>query len=83
VLILEQVAEGFRGHPRGVQVAAIVQVAFQVHALLLGHLLAGRLSASALTLARLRVEPLQHQGLAVLEVLHPDRDTLLRHGQSS
>src|SRR5262249_25170528 len=64
-------------------VAAVVQVAFEVGPSLLGDLRvvgAGRLALAA---ARVRVDPLEHQGRAVLGALRPDGDTLVGQGGSS
>src|SRR5262249_38727704 len=79
VLVREQLAEAFPGHTRCFGVAAGVQVGFQVNPLVLGFLRVGRLGTLALALAGVRVDPLQHESVAVLEPLHPNRDTFLWH----
>jgi hypothetical protein len=49
------------------------QLVLQVGAGLLGLFLVGRAGGLALAPAGVRVNPLKHEGVAVLEPLHPDR----------
>src|SRR5262249_19001302 len=79
VLSLEQFPEPLPGHARRFLVPSVVEVALQVAAGLLGLGFVGRLRRLALALARQRVDPLEHEGGAVLEPLHPDNNALLAH----
>src|SRR5262249_28260809 len=83
VLGLEQFAEAFPGHAGRLLILPVVQFVLQVNAGLLGLLLIGRAAALALAPARVRVDPLENQGRAVLEALHPDRDAFVWHPHHS
>src|SRR5262245_1530705 len=77
-LTLEQLPETLPRHPRALYVQPVVQFILLVGALLLGLLLVVRLCALAFASARFGVEPLEHEGRAVLEPLHPYRYAFLR-----
>jgi hypothetical protein len=79
VLLLKQLPEALPAHAGCFLVLAVGQFILQVRPGPLGFLVVSRLGALALAPAGVRVDPLEHEGFAVLEPLHPDRDALFWH----
>src|SRR5262245_2462859 len=71
-----------RGQLRCFLILPVVQLVFEIGTGLLCFLFVGCLGRTALGSSGIWVDPLQHQGGAILEMANPDSHSFVRHAES-